>query len=80
MPCLRSPKLYLIAQACACLQTSSSSPQVSHLRAERDVLNAVRHPFLVRLVAHFQDTLCVYFIMEFVCGGEFFRHLKNHGK
>lgn len=54
--------------------------QTEHLRAERDVLRVMKFPFVVRLLASFQDEECVYFVMEYSCGGEFFRHLKARGR
>ena len=54
--------------------------QIIHLRAERDVLRMVNHPGLVNFLGGFQDKNCVYFVMEYVCGGEFFRHLKAKEK
>lgn len=54
--------------------------QVQHLKAEREVLKLLNHPFVVRMLGSFQDSACVYFVMEYVCGGEFFRHLKARGK
>jgi serine/threonine protein kinase len=54
--------------------------QIIHLRAERDVLRMVNHPGLVNFLGGFQDENCVYFVMEYVCGGEFFRHLKAKEK
>ena len=54
--------------------------QVIHLRAERDVLRMVTHPGLVNMLGSFQDAACVYFVMEFVCGGEFFRQLRIREK
>lgn len=47
--------------------------QIAHLRAERDVLRMMDFPFIVRMCGCFQDEHCVYFVMEFVAGGEFFR-------
>lgn len=54
--------------------------QVIHLRAERDVLRMVTHPGLVNMLGSFQDAACVYFVMDFVCGGEFFRQLRIREK
>ncbi|KAK9823340.1 hypothetical protein WJX72_002039 [[Myrmecia] bisecta] len=54
--------------------------QLTHLRAERDVLRQLDNPLIVRMFGSFQDDQCVYFVMEYVCGGEFFRHLKARGK
>ena len=50
------------------------------MKAERDVLRLVNHPGLVNLLGGFQDAACVYFVMEYVSGGEFFRHLKAREK
>jgi hypothetical protein len=50
--------------------------QVPHLRSERDVLQRIDHPFVVRMRGHFQDGACVHFVMEYVAGGEFFSHLR----
>ena len=54
--------------------------QVIHLRAERDVLRMVNHPGLVNMLGSFQDAACVYFVMEYVSGGEFFRQLRIREK
>ncbi len=53
---------------------------MTHLEAERDILRVLDHPFIVRTLGGFQDSACVYFIMEYINGGEFFRHLKSRGK
>lgn len=39
---------------------------------EKAVLAAIRHPFLIRLVAAFQDELRLYMVLELVQGGELF--------
>lgn len=54
--------------------------QTEHLRAERDVLRLMKFPFVVQLLTCFQDEDCVYFALEYSCGGEFFRHLKARGR
>ena len=54
--------------------------QTEHLKAERNVLKLMNFPFVVRLLASFQDDDCVYFVMEYSCGGEFFKHLKEKGR
>ncbi|KAL0040640.1 hypothetical protein WJX79_000325 [Trebouxia sp. C0005] len=59
---------------------TAENQQTEHLRAERDVLRLMNFPFVVQLLTSFQDEECVYFVMEFSCGGEFFRHLKARGR
>ena len=40
----------------------------------------VNHPGLVNMLGAFQDAVCVYFVMEYVSGGEFFRQLRIREK
>lgn len=40
------------------------------LRREREILIAVDHPFILKMVRSFKDALCVYFLTELVTGGE----------
>ena len=54
--------------------------QVIHLKAERDVLRMVNHPGVVSMLGAFQDRAYVYFVMEYVSGGEFFRQLRLREK
>ena len=54
--------------------------QVKHLTDERAMLECVEHPFLVQMSGTFQDKECVYIVLEFVSGGEFFTLLRNNGR
>ena len=62
-----------------CLREAVAA-QVIHLKAERDVLRMVNHPGLVNMLGAFQDAVCVYIVMEYVSGGEFFRQLRIREK
>ena len=42
---------------------------------ERQILEAVRHPFVVKLYYAFQDHQKLYLILEYAQGGELFKHL-----
>ena len=54
--------------------------QVSHTQTERVLLEKLKHPFIVRLNYAFQDSKRLYFLTEFLQGGELFFHLrKNSG-
>ncbi|KAG6884714.1 hypothetical protein C0993_008782 [Termitomyces sp. T159_Od127] len=44
--------------------------QLAHVRAERDVLAESDSPWVVQLYYSFQDTSCLYLIMEFLPGGD----------
>lgn len=54
--------------------------QVDHIRNEKAILESVDHPFIVNLLATFQDEHRLYFVFEFVNGGELFTHLRKAGK
>ena len=54
--------------------------QISHTKTERIALEKLKHPFIVKLRYAFQDIKNLYFITEFLPGGELFFHLrKNSG-
>ena len=44
--------------------------QVSHVRAERDVLSSSNNPWIVELKASFQDVKHLYLVMEYLGGGD----------
>jgi len=54
--------------------------QVEHTKAERNVLEAVSHPFIVTLHYAFQTPKKLYFVLEFCAGGELFFHLSRAGR
>jgi len=51
--------------------------QVEHTRAERKILQAAQHPFLMTLRYAFQTPDKLYFILDYHAGGELFFHLKK---
>jgi protein kinase A len=51
--------------------------QLEHTQNERAVLGQLNHPFLITMVASFQDVENVYFILEYVQGGELFSYLRK---
>ena len=48
-----------------------------HIINERILLSKINYPFLVKLFCCFQDQEHLYFIMEFIQGGELFFHLHR---
>jgi len=54
--------------------------QVQHTKTERNVLEAVAHPFIVNLHYAFQTPTKLYFVLEFCAGGELFYHLSRAGR
>lgn len=51
--------------------------QVEHVKSEKNILQAISHPFIVNLIGAFQDEKRLYMLMEFVNGGELFSYLRN---
>jgi protein-serine/threonine kinase len=51
--------------------------QVEHTKSERNVLEAVEHPFIVKLHYAFQTPKKLYVVLEFCAGGELFFSLES---
>lgn len=54
--------------------------EVEHTKAEKNILQKLCHPFLVNLNYSFQSADKLYFVMDYVNGGELFFHLQNDKK
>eukprot|EP01103_Thecamoeba_quadrilineata_P019258 TRINITY_DN7712_c0_g1_i1.p1 TRINITY_DN7712_c0_g1~~TRINITY_DN7712_c0_g1_i1.p1 ORF type:complete len:380 (-),score=72.83 TRINITY_DN7712_c0_g1_i1:221-1360(-) len=54
--------------------------QVDHIKNEKNILSTLNHPFIVNLFATFKDPGHLYFVFEYVCGGELFSHLRRAGR
>ncbi|GMT29052.1 hypothetical protein PFISCL1PPCAC_20349, partial [Pristionchus fissidentatus] len=53
--------------------------QAAHVKAERDILAEADSPWIVKLFFSFQDERCLYFIMEYVPGGDMMELLIKKG-
>lgn len=51
--------------------------QADHARNEKEIIEAINHPFIVDFKAFDQDSKCIYLIQEFIRGGEFLTLLKQ---
>jgi len=59
-------------------ETKSLDREINlHAKLERDVLDAVRHPFIVDMIYAFQAANKVYLILEYLSGGELFMQLQK---
>uniref|UniRef100_A0A1B6DJA4 Protein kinase domain-containing protein n=1 Tax=Clastoptera arizonana TaxID=38151 RepID=A0A1B6DJA4_9HEMI len=54
--------------------------QVEHVKNEKNILQQVRHPFIVNLRWHYRDKCNLYMLFDYVCGGELFSYLRNAGR
>ncbi|KAI8335465.1 kinase-like domain-containing protein [Chlamydoabsidia padenii] len=53
--------------------------QANQLKTERQILEEVRHPFIVKLYYAFQTSDELHMVLEYAVGGELFRHLTHEG-
>ena len=53
---------------------------LEHTIAERMIMSCLNHPFLVSMSHAFQSDRKIYFVMEFMKGGELFQHLRRVGR
>jgi len=51
---------------------------VEHTKAERKILQSLQHPFLMTLRYAFQSKEKLYFVLDYLRGGELFFHLKKN--
>jgi serine/threonine protein kinase len=54
--------------------------EIEHIKTEKAILQKLVHPFLVNLYYSFQDGDKLYFVMDFINGGEMFTHLSKSKK
>jgi len=54
--------------------------EVTHARAENSILRKLNCPFLVHMHYAFQTSDKLFFVMDYVNGGELFFHLQKEGK
>lgn len=47
---------------------------------ERDIIMNIRHPYIVTLHYSFQTTTKLFFILDFLNGGDLYTHIMNYGK
>ncbi|KAJ1565499.1 camp-dependent protein kinase catalytic subunit [Cladochytrium tenue] len=54
--------------------------QVEHTVNEKSILEKLDFPFLVSMLGTFQDSANIYFVLEYVQGGELFSYLRRCGR
>ena len=54
--------------------------QIAHVKSEKTVLETLNSPFIPRLYASFQTPCCLYFLTEYIPGGELFKRLRMEGQ
>ncbi|CAJ1327340.1 unnamed protein product [Effrenium voratum] len=54
--------------------------QVEHVKAEKQIMSMIEHPFIVNLLGAFQDDKRLFMMLEYVNGGELFSYLRREGR
>uniref|UniRef100_A0A0V0J6H0 non-specific serine/threonine protein kinase n=1 Tax=Schistocephalus solidus TaxID=70667 RepID=A0A0V0J6H0_SCHSO len=57
----------------------TSAKDTAHTKTERNILEMIKHPFLVQLHYAFQTPGKLYLALEFLAGGELFTQLEREG-
>lgn len=70
---VRTKKIY--AMKCIRKDVVIKNESMDSLKLEKEILYEVNHPFIVGMDYVFSDAERIYFLMDFIEGGELFRHL-----
>ncbi len=54
--------------------------QIVHTKSEREILEKISHPFIIKLIFAFQNPKKLFIVTEYMCGGEIFYHLRKEEK
>lgn len=54
--------------------------QVEHVKAEKQIMSMIEHPFIVNLLGAFQDDKRLFMLLEYINGGELFSYLRREGR
>jgi len=73
----QSTNLKLFAMKCIRKDVVIEHESVESLKVERLILTQVNHPFFIGMDYVFQKAYRIYFIMDFIQGGELFKHLSE---
>jgi serum/glucocorticoid-regulated kinase 2 len=69
----KTKKVY--AMKCIRKDVVLENEQMDSLKLEKEILYSIEHPFIVGMDYVFENNLRIFFLMDFIEGGELFRHL-----
>jgi protein kinase X len=52
------------------------SKQIDHVHNEKQILESLQHPFIVRMHWAFHDQKCLFMLFDYIAGGELFSYLR----
>ncbi|CAF3713175.1 unnamed protein product [Adineta steineri] len=55
------------------------SQQTEHVKNEKDILSALRHPFIIRLYWTHHSDQFLYILLDYIPGGELFTYMRRRG-
>ena len=69
----KTKKMY--AMKCIRKDVVLENEQMDSLKLEKEILYNIQHPFIVKMDYVLENNLRIFFLMDFIEGGELFRHL-----
>mmetsp|Transcript_11940 Transcript_11940/g.17800 ORF Transcript_11940/g.17800 Transcript_11940/m.17800 type:complete len:1058 (+) Transcript_11940:168-3341(+) len=76
---VKTPKKETFALKCVSKRIVLDTKQSKHIVSEKEVMQKMDHPFIIKLFATYKDSKCVYFVLELCLGGELFGLIQNRG-
>mmetsp|Transcript_33607 Transcript_33607/g.54561 ORF Transcript_33607/g.54561 Transcript_33607/m.54561 type:complete len:1117 (-) Transcript_33607:135-3485(-) len=76
---VKSPEKKTYALKCVSKRIVLDTKQSKHIVSEKQVLQKMNHPFIIKLFATYKDSRYVYFVLELCLGGELFGLVQNKG-
>uniref|UniRef100_A0A7S3Z210 cGMP-dependent protein kinase n=1 Tax=Lotharella globosa TaxID=91324 RepID=A0A7S3Z210_9EUKA len=67
------------ALKCVSKRIVIETKQSKHIVSEKQVMQKMNHPFIIKLFATYKDSKCIYFVLELCLGGELFGLVQNKG-
>lgn len=53
--------------------------QAEHVKSEKEILSALKHPFIIRLYWTHHSEQFLYMLLDYVPGGELFTYMRRKG-
>ncbi len=53
--------------------------QTEHVKSEKEILSAIKHPFIIRLYWTHHSDQFLYMLLDYIPGGELFSYMRRKG-
>jgi len=76
---VKAPNNETYALKCVSKKIVLDTKQSKHIVSEKEVMEKMDHPFIIKLKSTYKDSKCVFFVLELCLGGELFGLIQNKG-